>query len=48
MQIFRYNDLRAVGTAILVDIGVGLHVTVQHGLVNTAVVAVSALEWLGA
>ena len=39
-------NLRAVGTSVLVDVGVGLHVTVQHTLVHTTVVTVGATEWL--
>ena len=38
--------LRAVSASVLVDVCVGLVVTVEHALVNTAVVAVGALEWL--
>ena len=40
--------LRAVGASVLVDIGVTLHVRVEHALVDTTVVAVGAAEWLGA
>lgn len=36
----------AVGTPVLVDGGVGLHVRVQHGLVDARVAAVGALERL--
>lgn len=42
------SGVRAVGATVLVDIGVRLHVAIQHGLVNTAVVAMSALKGLGA
>lgn len=42
------GSIRAVCATVLVDIGVRLHVTVQHGLVNTAVIAMSAFEGLGA
>ena len=40
-------NLRAVGTSVLVDVSVGLHVTVQHALVDATVVTVSTAEWLG-
>ena len=41
-------NLRAVGTAVLIHVGVGLHVGVEHALVDAAVVAVGAAEWLRA
>jgi hypothetical protein len=37
----------AVSTAILVNICVGFHVGIQHGLINTRVIALVALEGLG-
>ena len=36
----------AVGTSVLVDVGVGLHMTVQHALVDATVVTVRTAEWL--
>ena len=41
-------NLRAVCASVLVDVGVGLHVAVQHRLVDAAVVAVGAFERLRA
>lgn len=37
-------NLRAVSASILVDVGVRLHVTIQHRLVYTAVVAVGTFK----
>ena len=39
---------RAVGTAVLIHVGVGLHVGVEHALVDTTVVTIGASERLGA
>ena len=39
-----FSSVGTVGAAILVHVGVRLHVTVQHGLVDTRVVAFRALE----
>ena len=41
-----FCGIGAISTSVLVHVGVRLHVTVQHGLVHTAVVAVGALERL--
>ena len=40
-----FQNLRAIRTSVLVDVGVGLHVTVQHTLVDATVVTVCAAEW---
>ena len=42
------SGIGAVSTAILVDISMRLHVTVQHGFVHTGVVAFVAFKRLGA
>lgn len=36
-----------VGAAVLVHVGVRLHVGVQHGFIDTGVVTLVTLEWLG-
>ena len=41
-------NLRAIGTAVLIHVGVGLHVGVEHALVDTTVVTIGASERLGA
>ena len=43
-----FQNLRAVRTSVLIDVGVRLHVTVQHTLVDATVVTVGATEWLRA
>lgn len=43
MTVFR--GISAVGTSVLIDIRVALHVRVQHGLVDACIVAFVALEW---
>ena len=51
VQLQRVAVLRgvgAVGAPVLVDVGVRLHVRVQHGLVDARVVALVAAERLGA
>ncbi len=35
------GGIRTVGTAVLVNIGVGLHVRIEHGLVDTGVIALA-------
>lgn len=37
----------AIGAAVLVNISVGLHMRVQHGLVDTGVITLVAFIWLG-
>ena len=41
-------NLRAVRASVLVHVGVGLHVGVEHALVDTTVVTIGASERLGA
>ena len=47
-MISKSVNLRAVCASVLVHVGVGLHVGVEHALVDAAVVAVGAAERLRA
>ena len=49
MKLERVTVLGSIGTvstSVLIQVGVRLHVTVQHGLVDTAVVTEVTFEWL--
>lgn len=41
-----FGSISTVLTAEWVDISMRFHVTVEHGFINTAVIALTALEWL--
>ena len=43
-----FGGVRAVGTAVLIDIGVRLHVRIEHALVDARIVAFRAFERLRA
>ena len=43
-----FGSIGAVSTAVLVDIGMGLHVRVEHALVDACIVAFGAFEGLRA
>jgi hypothetical protein len=43
-----FSRIRAVSAAILIHVSVGLHVGVEHGLVDAGVVALAALVGFGA
>ena len=42
-----FGRVSAIGTSVLIDVGVTLHVGIQHGFVDASVIAFRALEWLG-